>query len=207
MPAVRSTLFSASVGSAIYVPFAQEFQDQVYFHVRPAQAGTVTMDALRRELATIAPGVQVFKIQTFRQHLAASADLWIARSIAEVFALLGTLALVLAVVSVYGTMAYLVARRTREIGIRLALGAQPRDIFSLVLLRGVRQTAVAIGLGLVLAIVVGLFLSDMLYQVSPVDPLALLVAVVLLAAAALTACWLPARRAAQVSPITALRTE
>ena len=207
VPAVRSTLFSASVGSAIYVPFAQGFQDQVYFHVRLAQTGAVTMDALRRELAAIAPGAQVFKVQTFRQHLAASADLWIARSIAEVFALLGALALVLAVVSVYGTMAYLVARRTREIGIRLALGAQPRDIFSLVLLRGAKQTAVAIGLGLGLAIVVGLFLSDMLYQVGPIDPLALLVAVVLLAAAALTACWLPARRATEVSPITALRTE
>jgi len=207
VPAVRNTLFTASVGSTIYVPFAQGFQDQVYFHVRPTQSGAIRMDALRQELATIAPGVQVFKVQTFRQHLAASADLWIARSIAEVFVLLGALALVLAVVSVYGTMAFLVACRTREIGIRLALGAQPRDIFTLVLLRGARQTAVAIGLGLVLAMVVGVFLSDMLYQVSPVDPLALLVAVVLLAAAALAACWLPARRATRVNPITALRTE
>jgi ABC-type antimicrobial peptide transport system permease subunit len=151
--------------------------------------------------------VQIFKVQTFRQHLAASADLWIARSIAEVFAVLGALALVLAVVSVYGTMAYLVARRTREIGIRLALGAQPSDILSMVLLRGARQTALAVGLGLVLSLIIGVFLSDMLYHVSPVDPLALLVAVVLLSTAALAACWLPARRATKVSPLSALRTE
>ena len=207
VPAVRGTLFNGAIGSAIYVPFAQGFQDQVYFHVRPAQAGAVTVNALRRELAAIAPGVQIFKVQTFRQHLAASADLWIARSIAEIFALLGGLALVLAVISVYGTMAYLVARRTREIGIRLALGAQPGDIFALIMRRGAGQTGIAVVLGVALALVAGVLLSDMLYQVSAIDPLALLAAVVLLSAAVLAACWLPARHAMKVSPLTALRSE
>jgi predicted permease len=207
VPAVRGTLFSAAVGSAVYVPFAQGFQAQVYFHVRPAQPGAITTEALRRELAAVAPGVQVFKVRTFRQHLAASADLWIARSIAEIFALLGALALVLAVISVYGTMAYLVACRTREIGIRLALGAKPRDIFVLILHRGACQTAIGICLGLVLALVAGALLSDMLYQVRAADPLALVVAVFLLSSAALAACWLPARRATRVSPLTALRAD
>jgi hypothetical protein len=207
VPAVRGTLFNGAIGSGIYVPFAQGFQDQVYFHVRPAQSGAVTKDALRRELGTIAPGVQVFKVQTFRQHLAASADLWIARSIAEIFALLGGLALVLAVISVYGTMAYLVTRRTREIGIRLALGAKPSDIFALIMRRGAGQTVIALVLGVALALVAGVLLSDMLYQVSVVDPLALLAAIVLLSATALAACWLPARHAMKVSPLTALRAE
>lgn len=207
VPAVRGTLFNGAIGSAVYVPFAQGYQDQVYFHVRPVQAGAITMDGLRRELGAVAAAVQVFKVQTFRQHLAASADLWIARSVAEIFALLGGLALVLAVTGVYGTMAYLVARRTREIGIRLALGAQPRDIFTLILGRGARQTALAIGLGLVLALVAGLLLSDLLYQVNPVDPPALFAAVALLSLAALAACWLPARRATRVSPLIALRSE
>ena len=207
VPAVRATLFNGAIGSAIYVPFAQGFQDQVYFHVRPERAGAVTMDALRRELGAIGPGVQVFKVQTFRQHLAASADLWIARSIAEIFALLGGLALVLAVISVYGTMAYLVARRTREIGIRIAIGARPWDIFTLILRRGAGQTGIAILLGLGLSLAAGLLLSDLLYQVSVVDPLALFGAVVLLGLAALAACWLPARRATKVSPLTALRAE
>jgi len=189
------------------VPFAQGFQDQVYFHVRPAQSGAITADSLRPELSAVAPGVQIFKIQTFRQHLAASADLWIARSMAEVFALLGAMALVLTVISVYGTMAYLVTCCTREIGIRLALGAQPRDIFTLILHRGARQIALAIGLGLVLSAVSGLLLSDMLYQVRPVDPFSFLVAVSLLGTAGLAACWLPARRATRVSPITTLRAE
>ncbi|MBI3886011.1 MAG: ABC transporter permease [Opitutae bacterium] len=207
VPAVRGTLFNAAVGSAIYVPFAQGYQDQVYFHVRLATPGAVPPDALRRALAAVAPGVPIFKVQTFRQHLAASADLWIARSVAQIFALLGALALVLAVISVYGTMAYLVACRTREIGIRLALGAEPRAIFALILGRAARQTAVAVGLGLVLALVAGLLLSGLLYQVRPADPLALGGSILLLSAAALAACWLPARRATRVSPLTALRTE
>ncbi|MBI2813865.1 MAG: ABC transporter permease [Opitutae bacterium] len=207
VPAVRGTLFHAAIGSAIYVPFAQGFQSQVYFHVRPAPSGAPTPAALRREASAVAPGVQVFKVQTFRQHLDASADLWIARGIARVFALLGALALVLAAVSVHGTMAYLVACRTREIGIRLALGADRRDIFSLIMKQGAQQALFAMAAGLLLSLAAGRLLATMLYRVSPADPLALAGATVVLAAAALLACWLPARRAAKVSPLTALRIE
>jgi putative ABC transport system permease protein len=110
-------------------------------------------------------------------------------------------------VGVYGVKAYAVERRTREIGIRLALGADRRDVFSLIAMQGLLQTAVSVGLGLALSLLVGQVLSSMLFAVSPADPISLGTAAVLLSAAALFACYLPARRATRVSPLTALRTE
>ena len=111
------------------------------------------------------------------------------------------------VVGVYGVKAYVVERRTREIGIRLALGANPRDVFALIAMQGVLQTAVSVALGLALSLGAGRVLSTMLFSVSPADPVSLVVAAVLLSAAALLACYLPARRATRVGPLTALRTE
>jgi len=103
--------------------------------------------------------------------------------------------------------AYSVARRTREIGIRMALGAHPHDVFKLIMKQGALQTAFALGVGILLALGVGRVLAQMLYQVSPADPISLAVASVLLGAAAMLACFVPARRATRVSPMTALRTE
>ena len=123
------------------------------------------------------------------------------------FGIFGGIALLLAVVGVYGVKAYVVERRTREIGIRLALGANPRDVFALIAMQGVLQTAVSVALGLALSLGAGRVLSTMLFSVSPADPVSLVVAAVLLSAAALLACYLPARRATRVSPLTALRTE
>jgi ABC-type antimicrobial peptide transport system permease subunit len=103
--------------------------------------------------------------------------------------------------------AYSVARRTREIGIRMALGADRGSVFGLIMKQGALQTAVALGLGLLLSLGAGRVLAQMLYKVSPADPIALLTASALLATAALLACFFPARRATRVSPMTALRTE
>jgi len=133
--------------------------------------------------------------------------LWIIRLGAVLFGIFGGVALLLAIVGVYGVKAYAVARRTREIGIRMALGAHPSDVFKLIMKQGALQTGVAVGVGVLLALAVGQLLAQMLYQVSPADPLALLGASVLLAVAALLACFFPARRATKVSPMTALRTE
>ena len=123
------------------------------------------------------------------------------------FGTFGGIALLLAVVGVYGVKAYTVARRTREIGIRMALGAMPRDVFALVMTQGARQTAVAVATGTVLSLLVGKALSGMLFNVSPTDPLVLGSAMAILAASALLACYLPARRATQVNPTDALRAE
>jgi ABC-type antimicrobial peptide transport system permease subunit len=126
---------------------------------------------------------------------------------AELFGVFGAIALLLAVVGVYGVKAYAVACRTREIGIRMALGAHRRDVFALIMRQAAMQTALAVAVGVLFSLGTGRILAQILYEVSPSDPFALLASSVLLAAAALLACFLPARRATRVDPIQALRTE
>lgn len=119
----------------------------------------------------------------------------------------GGIALVLAVVGVNGVKAYAVARRTREIGIRMALGAQPGNVLRMILREGAVMLAAEIAIGFALAVATGRIVSGLLYQVGALDPIAFTIAPLVLAAATLLACWLPARRATRVDPLTALRTE
>jgi ABC-type antimicrobial peptide transport system permease subunit len=103
--------------------------------------------------------------------------------------------------------AYAVACRTREIGIRMALGAHRKDVFALIMRQGVIQTALGVSVGVLLSLGVGRVLAQILYEVGPSDPFALISSSLLLATAALLACFLPARRATHVEPLQALRTE
>jgi putative ABC transport system permease protein len=117
------------------------------------------------------------------------------------------LALSLASIGLYGVMALSVTQRTRELGIRLALGADRAGVFRLVLGHGMLLVAIGLGFGLILAVSTGRGLASLLYNVSAWDPPAFFGAIVTLAVVALVACWLPARRATRVDPIVALRTE
>jgi predicted permease len=211
VPATRWELFQSAVGGQIFVPFAQDFRSDVFFHVRPAPriAGTDTafLNLVRREVRSAAPGVPVFTVKTFHQHFDTNPQLWIVRAAAAMVSLFGGLALVLAVVGVYGVMAYAVVQRTREIGIRTALGAEPGAVVRMILREGLIMTFGGAALGFLLALGIGRVFSGMLYQVSPVDPAALTFAPAMLVATALFACWLPARRAAKVDPMVALRNE
>jgi ABC-type antimicrobial peptide transport system permease subunit len=123
------------------------------------------------------------------------------------FLILGGLALLLAVVGLYGVKSYVVSQRTREIGIRMALGARPADVLAMVLREGAMLSAAGVALGLPLAALLGFALSSLLYDVKPLDPLVFTVAPALLALSALIATWLPARRATRITPLTALRTD
>jgi len=134
-------------------------------------------------------------------------QLWIVRAGAALFSIFGGLALALAVVGLYGVKAYSVARRTREIGIRMALGAQPGMVLRMIMREGSIMLLSGVAIGLLLAVATAKILSGILYQVGPLDPIAFTVAPLLLGAAALIATWLPARRATRVDPIQALRTE
>ena len=146
-------------------------------------------------------------LRSFRQHLESGFDIWIVRTGARMFAIFGVIALLLATVGLYGVRAYNVARRTREIGIRMALGAAAADAQKLVLREGLILTAIGLGLGLAISLVLGKVLASMLYRVSGLDPLVFSVAPLLLAAVSLVACYLPARKAARIDPMIALRYE
>jgi putative ABC transport system permease protein len=193
------------------VPLAQAYNGAVYLHVRTAsteRAGvTALLPTLRQTLRNIDPNMPILRMEPFTDIIEKNIGLWVIRMGAAMFGIFGGIALLLAVVGVYGVKAYAVARRTREIGIRMALGAHRRDVFALVMKQGALQTAFALALGILLSLGAGRVLAQMLYQVSPADPLALVVSSMLLGAAALLACFFPARRATRVSPMTALRTE
>jgi predicted permease len=211
VPATRWELFQSVVGGQIFVPFAQGIRSDVFFQVRSApgvpQAGVAALDLIRREVRSAAPGLPVFTVRTFRQHVDASPQLWIVRAGAAIVSVFAGLALALAVVGVYGVTAYAVVRRTREIGIRRALGAEPGEVLRMILREGLKMTFGGAALGFLLALGLGRALSGMLYEVSPVDSVAFTFAPAVLVATALVACWLPARRAAKVAPMVALRNE
>ncbi len=209
--AKRSDLFEKVPSGAVYVPFAQGFMSNAHLHVRPAletdAAAQALIDAVRRELGATAPGLPVFKVRTFRQHKAASAEFWMLRTSATLFSVFGGLAMLVAVVGIYGSKAYAVSRRTREIGVRMALGALPPSIHAMILREGMRTTLAGVSLGLLLGVGVGRVLQGVFVEVRAFDPVAFSIAPAVLCAAALLACWIPARRATRIAPMAALRTE
>jgi len=211
-PATRHALFEEKeLGGAIYLPFARGFQSDVSFFVRfhslASGNETITADLLRRTVRDVDPSIPILSLRTFAQHLDSNLDLWLVRAGAALFSIFGGLALGLAVVGLYGVKAYSVARRTREIGIRMALGANPAAVLRLIMGEGSIMLLSGIALGLLLAAATGKMLSGILYEVGALDPIAFTAAPILLAAAALIATWLPARRAAALNPVEALRYE
>jgi ABC-type antimicrobial peptide transport system permease subunit len=121
--------------------------------------------------------------------------------------LFGALALLLAVCGIYGVLAYAVAQRQREIGVRMALGAQTADVLRLVVGQGVRLVLAGLIIGIILAFALTRVLVSLLYEVKPTDPVIFVAVSLLLAAIALLACWLPAQRATRIHPMDALRYE
>jgi predicted permease len=195
----------------LFVPLAQGYNGQIYMHMRlntqDRHAVIAMMPTLRQTLREIDPDLPLLQMTPYVDLMEKSPNLWIVKLGAILFGAFGSIALLLAVVGVYGVKAYAVACRTREIGIRMALGAHRRDVFALIMRQGAMQTALAVGVGLLLSLAAGRVLAGILYEVSPTDPLALVSASLMLATAALLACFFPARRATRVNPMTALRTE
>ena len=195
----------------LFVPVAQASARDYYVHLRLASDSPAAVAAMlgtvRTTLRGIDPNLPVLRVVPFAHILEGDIGLWVVKLGGVMFGTFGAIALTLAVVGVYGVKAYAVARRRREIGIRMALGAMPADVFALVMRQGVQQTAVAAAAGVGLALLVGRALSTLLFNVSPADPLVIAGAVAVLAGATLLACYLPARRATRVNPTEALRSE
>jgi predicted permease len=160
-------------------------------------------DALRRELAQLDSRVPVFGLLIGEQNLAYAY--WGPRLAAGLGSAFGLLVLVLATMGLYSVMAYAVSRRTREIGIRVALGAQARDVYRLVVGQGIKLVLAGIAIGLVSSFLLTRLMTRLLYGISASDPVTFIAVGVLLLIVALVACWIPARRAAKVDPMVALR--
>jgi putative ABC transport system permease protein len=191
---------------AWYLPYAQqESTNPLHLMVRTAVPPANLVGPIRSTIKSVDPGQPIANISTMSEHLQEAL-------IKEKFSavLMGTLAaigLVLAVVGLYGVMAYSVGQRTGEIGLRMALGAQARDIFGLVVRHGLTLIAAGLTIGLCGAYLVTRGLSATLYQISPADPFTFVCVGVLLTSVALLACYIPARHAMKLDPTVALRQE
>jgi hypothetical protein len=211
VPATRHALFEKEPAGGIYLPFARGFQSDVFFVVRfhslPPESESTTADLLRRTVRDLDPSIPMLSLRTFAQHLDSNLDLWLVRAGAALFSIFGGLALGLAVVGLYGVKAYSVARRTREIGIRMALGAQAGAVLLMIMREGSVMLISGVAIGLLLAVATAKIVSGILYGVGALDPIAFVVAPAVLSVAAVIAMWLPARRATRVNPVQALRAE
>ena len=189
----------------VYRPYEQEYQADMKLLVRTETRAQNAIAEIRAKLAAADPDLPLGDIMTLEESMA--AVLLPARLAGAVLGAFGLLALVLAAVGLYGVMAYLVAQRTREVGIRMALGARPAHVMRMIVDRGmsVALTGMLIGVGLALALT--RFAASLLYGISPTDPVTFAGVFVLLASVALIACLIPARRAARVDPMVALRYE
>jgi len=163
------------------------------------------INAIRQTVSKIDPEQAIHNISTMEQQL--SQSIAPQRFIALLLSLFATLALIQALIGIYGVMSYAVAQRRQELGIRMALGAQPGNILSLVLRRGMKLTLIGMALGLMGAVASTRLLRDMLFGIKPIDPLTFAAMTLLLLCISLVACFLPARRATKVDPMNVLRSE
>jgi ABC-type antimicrobial peptide transport system permease subunit len=160
---------------------------------------------VRHTLANINPNLTMIDLNSLDYQVANNFTQ--ERLVARLTALFGALALVLASVGLYGITSYQVARRTSEIGLRMALGANRMDVVRMVIRSAIVQAGVGLAIGVPIALLGARYMADQLYQVRSYDPLSLAVAVLVLSTSAIIAGFLPARRAASIEPLTALRTE
>ncbi|MBZ5575397.1 MAG: ABC transporter permease [Acidobacteriia bacterium] len=190
---------------AAYVSHLQQPQTRLLLFVRTASNPLSLVDAVRREVRALDRNATLYDIKTMNERIADATSR--TRFSAILLAVFAAIALALAGIGIYGVMSYMVRQRTREIGIRMALGARGEDVRSMVVRRAVALTAIGIAIGLVGAFAATRVLGNLLYEVKPGDPATYLLVSTLLGALALLAGYLPARRATQVDPCVVLRAE
>jgi putative ABC transport system permease protein len=189
----------------VYYPLLQNYHAGIVLHLRSIANPEQLAAVVRREVSAIDPNLPVYRMMSLTDHLIAT--LLPQRLLAQLISGYGLLALVLAGTGLYGLLAYSVAQRTREIGIRIALGAQRPDALKLILLHGMKLTLLGVVIGLPASYGLTKLMKSYLYGVSLTDPLTFAMISVTLLAVALLACYAPARRAAGVDPLQALRHE
>jgi putative ABC transport system permease protein len=202
---IRNEGLDAEPYPQMYSPYAQTPRRSMTLVARAKSDPSGLAPLVRNELAALDKDQPLFNVRTMEQVMANS----IARQrfnmlLIAIFAVVGFL---LASVGIYGVMSYMVTQRTHEIGIRVALGAQTRDILKMVIGQGMMLALIGVGIGLGAALLMTRVMASLLYGVSATDPLTFLGVTVLLSVVAFLACFIPARRASRVDPMVALRYE
>lgn len=189
----------------VYLPLAQYYVPQATLQVRTANDPRTVLASVREQVQNLDKNLAITNVFTIRELL--DQGLWAPRMAAALLSVFGLVALVLAAIGIYGVMAYSIAQRTREVGIRMALGAQPGDILKLVIGQGMLLAGTGVVVGLIAAFGVARLFASLLFGVRPTDPLTFLAVAAVMSLSALAACYFPARRAMRVDPIVALRYE
>jgi putative ABC transport system permease protein len=190
-----------------YVPLTQHYTSQRTLQIRSSMPPESLAPIVQHEIQALDANDPIEEIQTMKESLGGTLGYFIFRVGASLASAMGMLGLLLAVVGIYGVVSYAATQRTQELGIRMALGASPRQILALLLEQGVRLVAAGLLFGLAGAWALTRAMSSMLVGVSPSDPLTYMSVAALLSFITLLACWIPARRAMRVDPMVALRYE
>jgi predicted permease len=203
--AVRHERLDAETRKSVYLPHQQIPVNGLALIVRAAAAPESLTAAVRGKVREIDPDLPVRNVMTMENVVAES--IWQPRIYTILFGVFAVVALILATVGIYGVMSYTVSTRTREFGLRMALGAQSGHLLRLILGQGMRLALFGVGAGLLGAFALTRLLKNLLFEVKATDPLTFILIAGLLTLVALAACWLPARRATKVDPLVALRYE
>jgi ABC-type antimicrobial peptide transport system permease subunit len=188
----------------LFLPYRRDAWDSMALAI-PAAKPKAMIPAVRAALASLDPDLPIYGVSTMAEF--ESHQIWFLRVFGTVFGVFSCIALLMASVGIYAVMAQATGSRTREIGVRMALGATPRRILMLMLRRGAWQLAAGVSAGAAVAIPAAMALRGLPFLDSPFDPRLLAVVAMLLSGVGLFACWLPARRAATVNPVAAIRHE
>ncbi|HKG47345.1 MAG TPA: ABC transporter permease [Pyrinomonadaceae bacterium] len=202
---VRHQRMQEDTRKSVYLPHQKVPVRGLALVARTTSSPQELAGAIRRELTQLDPDLPVSEVATMEEVVAES--IWQPRLYATLFGAFAGGALLLALIGIYGVMAFLVQTRTHEIGVRMALGATTRDVFKLIVGRGMKLTAVGVLIGVAGAIAVTRLMHSLLFNTSTTDPVTFIMISLLLSVAAFLACYIPARRAAKVDPLIALRYE
>jgi predicted permease len=189
----------------VFLPIAQRYAASRVLHVRTAGAPEAIAPAVQRVIADLEPNLAPFDIMSMERSLGGGAGFFLVRHAARFATILGALALALAVIGLYGVVAYTVSQRSHEIGVRVALGATPVDVARLVVGQGSAMVLAGIGIGIVVALAGSRFVAAFLFGVTPLDPVTFAAVGLVLAIVGTAACGAPAIRAMRANPIVALR--
>ncbi len=202
---IKNRSLSETPRPFLYLPLLQDYRSNMILVARTAINPEQAFHGVQAAVAGLDTGMPIFDVKTFEEHI--GFTLFLQRMAATLLSIFGLLALCLAALGLYGVMAYSVSQRTRELGIRISVGAKQRDVLRLILGQTLTLAAIGMAGGLVIAIAVTRFAANLLYGISPADPVTFILIAVLLLFVSLVAGYFPARRATKIDPMIALRSE